>query len=85
LFPGVLFHFLNNAFAVLLGFAVSSHWVSPILNWIYRNPADGLYHGGWIAGSAVVSALLLYYLWRPAIHRTRSATPVGAGSVEPTY
>jgi sodium transport system permease protein len=82
--PGIVFHFLNNALAVLLGFVVSSGSARPILDWIYRNPADGLYHGGWIAASAVVSPLLLYYLWSPRIHRSGTATHVGAGSVEAT-
>ncbi len=82
--PGIVFHFLNNAFAVLLGYVVSSGRAGPILDWIYRNPADGLYHGGWIAASAIVSPLLLYYLWCPRIHRNKTAAHVGAGSVEAT-
>jgi sodium transport system permease protein len=80
--PGVVFHFLNNAFVVLLAFLVTLRWARPILDWVYRNPADGLYHGGWIAASAVVSPLLLYILWRPGILRSRARTHVGAGSVE---
>ncbi len=82
--PGIVFHFLNNAFAVLLGFVVASGRASSVLDWIYRNPADGLYHGGWIVASAVVSPLLLYYLARPRIQRVGTAAHVGAGSVEAT-
>jgi sodium transport system permease protein len=62
--PGIVFHFLNNAFAVSLGFVVSSGRAAWILNWIFRRPAEGLYHGGWIALGAVCSSVLLFHLWR---------------------
>ncbi len=76
--------FLEQRLRGLLGYVVSSGRAGPILDWIYRNPADGLYHGGWIAASAIVSPLLLYYLWCPRIHRNKTAAHVGAGSVEAT-
>jgi sodium transport system permease protein len=81
--PGIVFHFLNNAWAVLLGFVVSSQAAGPILNWIYRNPADGLYHGGWIVLSAVASPLLLYLLWSAKTSRAKAATPMGVRTLEP--
>jgi sodium transport system permease protein len=62
--PGIVFHFLNNALAVLVPQLVQAPWAAPILSWIYRNPADGLYHGPWVAGSVVLSSCLLYYLWK---------------------
>ncbi len=83
IFPGIVFHFLNNAYAVLLGLVVTSPSAGPILNWIYRNPADGLYHGAWIALSAIVSPLLLYYLWSEKLRRPEAVAPVEAGTIEP--
>jgi sodium transport system permease protein len=83
--PCIVFHFLNNASAVLLGFMVSSARARPILEWIYRNPGEGLYHGAWIALSAVVSPLLLYSLWSAKGHRAKTVTPGRTGAVEPTY
>jgi sodium transport system permease protein len=80
--PGILFHFLNNAYGVLLGVVVSSPWAGPILDWIYRNPEEGLYHGGWIAASAVVSPLLLYYLWSAKFDRIEAVTPIGTGTMD---
>ncbi|MFO0889576.1 MAG: ABC transporter permease subunit/CPBP intramembrane protease [Isosphaeraceae bacterium] len=62
LLPCILFHFLNNSFAL-----VQSSWIRLLedvgaARWIYRNPADGLYHGPWLILSLVVSAALLVYL-----------------------
>jgi len=82
--PGIIFHLLNNAYAVLLGVVVSSHGTSPILDWIYRNRPEGLYHVGWIALSAVISPLLLYYLWSEKFRRAQAVFPVEAGPIECT-
>ena len=60
--PGILFHFLNNGLAVARGYLVQGPTGGPVSSWIYRNPADGLYHGGWIALSVILSAVLLFYL-----------------------
>jgi sodium transport system permease protein len=73
--PGVVFHFLNNALAVALGSIVSEPRVQPIVPWIYRNPAEGIYHVRWIVASVVVSGLLLFYLWNLKFERpARSAS-----------
>jgi sodium transport system permease protein len=82
--PGIVFHFLNNAYAVLLSVIVTRHFAGPILDWIYRNPAEGLYHGAWIACSAVVSPLLLYYLWTKKVPTAEAVAPAGVGTLEPT-
>jgi sodium transport system permease protein len=64
LFPGILFHFLNNSLAL-----VQRSWIGwleewGLASWIYRNPAEGLYHGPWLVLSFVVSAALFVYLWK---------------------
>jgi sodium transport system permease protein len=62
--PGIVFHFLNNAFAVALGSVVHAPWAMHIVPWIYRNPAEGLYHGQWIVASVLLSGFLLFSLWK---------------------
>jgi sodium transport system permease protein len=62
--PGLVFHFLNNAFGVSLSHVVHAPWAARIVPWIYRNPAVGLYHGHWIAASVLLTGLMLFYLWK---------------------
>jgi sodium transport system permease protein len=62
--PGIVFHLLNNALAVSLSLVVAAPWWAPVIPWIYRNPAEGLYHGPWVAGSLLMSGSLLFYLWK---------------------
>jgi sodium transport system permease protein len=62
--PGILFHFLNNGIAV-----VGSQWGGRVagsraISWIYRNPAQGLYHWAVVAIAAVIAAVLLVILYR---------------------
>jgi sodium transport system permease protein len=76
IFPGILFHFLNNGLMVSLSYVQGGDSPSPFLYWIYRKPQEGLYHGGWLAVSVLCSALLLYYLWRLKFERnSRAAGP----------
>ena len=78
--PGILFHFLNNALAVTQGHWVHGLEAAGLASWLYRNPAEGLYHGVWIAVSVLVSAVLFLYLWkldRPdRTAETRGVAPV---------
>jgi sodium transport system permease protein len=62
--PGILFHFLNNGMAVARGYLIQDPKVASLATWIYRNPSDGLYHGGWIAASVLLSGGLLLALWK---------------------
>jgi sodium transport system permease protein len=64
LFPGIVFHFLNNALAVLQASWIDWLRSAGLESWLYANPAEGLYHGFWVVLSGVVSALLFYYLWK---------------------
>jgi sodium transport system permease protein len=81
--PGIIFHFVNNALAVCQGSIASIDSAKPILSWIYRSPAEGLYHGVWIGISAVVSAYLLYTLWYWKFEWSGAdkLKPAGAGSL----
>jgi sodium transport system permease protein len=68
--PGLIFHFLNNAIAVSQDYLSKASWSRAAIPWIYRKPAEGLYHVGWTVTSALVSAGLLFYLWRLKFDRT---------------
>ncbi len=64
LLPGIVFHFLNNSFAL-----VQQSWIGfleqiGVASWIYRNPAEGLYHGPWLVMSLLATAALLGYIVR---------------------
>jgi sodium transport system permease protein len=76
LLPGLIFHFLNNAIAVSQEYLATASWTQPLIPWIYRKPAAGLYHVGWTAASAIVSAGLLFYLWRLKFDRKSGETPL---------
>jgi sodium transport system permease protein len=62
--PGMLFHFVNNALTVALGSLADRSAAGSLAGWLYRNPAEGLYHGAWIAASVLISGGFLYGLWR---------------------
>jgi sodium transport system permease protein len=64
LVPGIIFHGLNNAFAITQGPWISHLESAGLAAWIYRNPAEGLYHEFWVILSGVASALLFFYLWK---------------------
>jgi sodium transport system permease protein len=64
LLPGIVFHGLNNAFALAQGPWINGLESAGLAAWIYRNPAEGLYHEFWVMVSGVVSALLFFYLWK---------------------
>jgi sodium transport system permease protein len=62
--PGILFHFLNNALAVTQGRWIGGLEAAGLSSWLFRNPAEGLYHGVWLVLSLVCSTLLFFYLWK---------------------
>jgi sodium transport system permease protein len=62
--PGMLFHFINNAMAVALGTLAADPAHRRLAGWLYRRPAEGLYHWWWVALGALASALLLIWLCR---------------------
>jgi sodium transport system permease protein len=79
--PGLIFHFLNNAIAVSQAYVATAAWSQSIIPWIYRNPDEGLYHVAWTAVSALISASLLFYLWRLKFETRYAHAP---GEVRPS-
>lgn len=62
--PGIVFHAINNALAVLTGVWVATEAGRRFAGWLYRDPAQGLYHWGLVAAGAAASGLLLAALLR---------------------
>jgi sodium transport system permease protein len=83
--PGIVFHFLSNALAVGLGYLVGSPAAGTVVAWVYRNPSAGLYHGGWIVASLLLSGSLLYSLWRVKMDRPDGMVGTGSRPVEAVY
>ncbi len=86
--PGIVFHFLNNAMGVARGTLVERAGDAAFVGWIYRNPREGLYHGVWVVAGAILSAGLLYALWRrkpdkPARPEDARQRPVSLARPEP--
>ena len=81
--PGIVFHFLNNALRSSLGSLVNAPWAAAVVPWIYRNPADGLYHGGWIVASVLLSGALAVLFVEAEVRRSGRPGRAGAGPVEP--
>lgn len=76
LLPGIVFHFLNNTFAITQSTWIGSLQAMGIASWLYRDPGDGLYHGAWVAVSGMVAAILFLYLWK--VDRSDRAIDPGA-------
>jgi len=83
--PGIVFHFLNNAFAVSAPRLIHAPWAAHIIPWIYRNPEQELYHGLWIVASVLSSGLMLFKLWKMEPDRAGRAAPSEAVPVAPVY
>jgi sodium transport system permease protein len=62
--PGILFHFVNNGLAVSRSYWVGHPGNQRIASGLYRNSAEGLYHGWLVALSALLTGALLFLLWR---------------------
>ena len=77
LFPGVLFHFLNNAMGISLHSLIGDGpTYPPIVGLLYRDPVKGLYHWPWLAAGLLTSGLILYGIGRiPARRSTEPSAP----------
>jgi sodium transport system permease protein len=64
LLPGIVFHALNNGFALVAGAWIALLTRIGLAEWIYREPEQGLYHGFWVGGGVAVAVLLFHYLWK---------------------
>ena len=62
--PGILFHFINNALAVVMGAVAGDQAHRWIATWLYRDPTRRLYHWWWVVLGALISAVLLAWLWQ---------------------
>jgi len=63
LLPGIVFHFVNNAWAIVLPRLIGDPRFAPLLGVLYRRPEEGLYQPIWVVLSVLASVGLVYYLW----------------------
>ena len=64
LWPGVLFHFINNSLGLLTVEAAKDPRLASASAWLFRDPTDGLYHPAILAAAALASAGLLALAFR---------------------
>jgi sodium transport system permease protein len=64
IWPGVLFHLMNNGLAVIMSRVAEGKIGGQLGSWIYRNPSEGLYHAPLIVIGAIATAALLFALVR---------------------
>ena len=64
LWPGVLFHFLNNTLGLLTVEGAKHPRLATLSGWLFRDPAEGLYRPAFLAATTLISAGLLVLVWR---------------------
>jgi sodium transport system permease protein len=64
LWPGVLFHFLNNALGLLTVEGARHPSLSTVSSWLFRDPGEALYRPGVLVIAGAVSVVLLTLVWR---------------------
>ena len=64
LWPGVLFHFVNNALGLLTVEGAKLPSLATASNWLFRDPAEGLYRPAVLVATGLISAALLAIVWR---------------------
>jgi sodium transport system permease protein len=65
LLPGIAFHVLNNGLGLATGWVLADPRLATLAGILYRDRAQGLYHGHWVALGALASAALIGVLARP--------------------
>ncbi len=75
--PGILFHFLNNAWAVSLPRLARMKEFEPVFGRVFRSPAEGLYHESFLVVSVIASSALIYYLWQIRFENRIRSSEVG--------
>lgn len=87
LLPGIVFHFLNNFFAIGRGALLENPRLRPFATVLYRDPSRGRYHWYWIVLGGAISAAMLWTLFIEGRREPKSAKPKpgAADSVAPTF
>jgi sodium transport system permease protein len=80
LLPGIVFHFLNNAQAVLLGEVTTNPRWQPLASLLFRDQERGLYDHGWLALGALATVGLLTWLYFDGKSDLKPAVGIGPRS-----
>lgn len=62
--PGIVFHALNNGFAIGMKAWIEKLQAAGLAGWLYREPGEGLYHWVWVGLGMAVAVALFAYLWK---------------------
>src|SRR5690606_2902099 len=79
LLPGIVFHAINNALALLVGAAIAGELGGGFAPRLFRDAENGLYHGGIVVVGALATAALVV-----ALARSREPTNPPEGRREPS-
>ena len=79
LWPGVVFHFVNNALGVLTPDLVKLSGAAPLVTWLFRDRAEALYQVPVVLGGGLLGVALFAAIWRGV----RPADPVEPVAVDP--
>jgi sodium transport system permease protein len=79
--PGIVFHMINNALAVLIGVWLANESSRRVAPWLFRAPSEGLYQWWVVALGAVVSGALLTVLYQGTLSAKAVPEPELAESV----
>jgi sodium transport system permease protein len=64
LWPGVLFHFINNALGLLTVEAAKESSLATLSGWLFRDPSEALYRPPILIATTLISIALLTLVWR---------------------
>ncbi len=79
LWPGVVFHFVNNALGVLTLDLAKHPRIAPMAGWLLRDQSEGLYNLPIVVGGALLASILFAAIWRGG----RPLEPGGVAAVDP--
>ena len=72
LWPGVLFHLLNNSLGLVTGEVANSPRMATVSAWLFRDPKDALYRPTIVVVSTLIALAMIYRLW----HRRDPLNPI---------
>jgi sodium transport system permease protein len=76
LWPGVLFHFINNALGLLTAEAAKDPRLATLASWLFRDQTDALYRPAVLAIATSISLVLLALLWRAQPRKSTGKGPL---------
>jgi sodium transport system permease protein len=76
LWPGVLFHFINNALGLLTAEVAKDPRLVTVSSWLFRDQTEALYRPVVLVGATTFSVVLLVLLWRGRLKQPTAPEPL---------